>query len=70
MGNNIWGKRIKAYRKLKGYTQVGFAKEVGLSVSILGELERGNRVPTLELLQKIAKTLDVSLDELDPHQES
>ena len=34
------GRRIRAFRKLKGYTQEGFAKELGVSVSVLGEVER------------------------------
>ncbi|MGQ7114296.1 helix-turn-helix domain-containing protein [Escherichia sp. TWPC-MK] len=29
-----WGRRIRAFRKLKGYTQEGFAKELGVSVSV------------------------------------
>jgi transcriptional regulator with XRE-family HTH domain len=61
-----WGKRIRAFRKLKGYTQESFAKHLGISVSILGEIERGNRLPTDELLQAIAKKLSVSIDELTP----
>ena len=35
------GRRIRAFRKLKGYTQEGFAKALGVSVSVLGEVERG-----------------------------
>ena len=27
-----WGRRIRAFRKLKGFTQEGFAKELGVSV--------------------------------------
>jgi transcriptional regulator with XRE-family HTH domain len=64
-----WGRRIRAYRKLKGYTQEGFAKQLGISVSILGEIERGNRLPSGELLRKIALTLKISLDELTPPEE-
>ena len=51
-----WGRRIRAYRKLKGYTQEGFAKEIGVSVSILGEIERGNRLPKV-IYFKIARFL-------------
>ncbi|WP_226679375.1 helix-turn-helix domain-containing protein [Mesobacillus jeotgali] len=61
-----WGRRIRAYRKLKGYTQESFAKELGVSVSILGEIERGNRVPDERLINMIAEFLDVGLDELTP----
>lgn len=61
-----WGRRIRAYRKLKGFTQEGFAKELGVSVSILGEIERGNRMPDESLILKISEFLDVSIEELSP----
>ncbi|RFU66894.1 XRE family transcriptional regulator [Peribacillus saganii] len=61
-----WGRRIRAFRKLKGFTQEGFAKEIGVSVSLLGEVERGNRVPTENFLTEVAEMLDVSIDELRP----
>ncbi len=63
-----WGRRIRAYRKLKGYTQESFAKELGVSVSIIGEIERGNRLPTGDLLNKIGSTLNISLEELSPNE--
>ncbi|KIY22934.1 MULTISPECIES: helix-turn-helix domain-containing protein [Mesobacillus] len=61
-----WGRRIRAYRKLKGYTQEGLAKKLGMSVSILGEIERGNRMPDAKLIAKIADFLNVELEELTP----
>ncbi|MEH7546983.1 MULTISPECIES: helix-turn-helix domain-containing protein [Bacillaceae] len=61
-----WGRRIRAYRKLKGYTQEGFSRELGVSVSILGEIERGNRLPAEDLLEKITHSLKISLDDLKP----
>jgi transcriptional regulator with XRE-family HTH domain len=63
-----WGRRIRAYRKLKGYTQESFAKELGVSVSIIGEIERGNRLPTGELLKKIGQTLNITIEELSPNE--
>lgn len=61
-----WGRRIRAFRKLKGFTQEGFAKELGISVSILGEVERGNRMPTEELLEQVALLLQISKEDLVP----
>lgn len=63
-----WGRRIRAYRKLKGFTQESFSKELGVSVSIIGEIERGNRLPTGELLKKIGQALNISLEELSPNE--
>ncbi|MGM9927971.1 MAG: helix-turn-helix domain-containing protein [Bacillus sp. (in: firmicutes)] len=64
-----WGRRIRAFRKLKGYTQDGLAKELLVSVSLLGEIERGNRMPTEEFLAEIAAVLQISLEELQPPKE-
>ena len=61
-----WGRRIRAFRKLKGFTQEGFAKKIGISVSVLGEIERGNRMPTTDLIEQIATVLNISKNELDP----
>ncbi|MHC0039290.1 helix-turn-helix domain-containing protein [Pseudoneobacillus sp. C159] len=60
------GRRIRAYRKLKGYTQEGFSNELGISVSIFGEIERGSRMPTIDILEKISTILQVSVKELSP----
>ena len=62
-----WGRRIRAYRKLKGYTQESFAKELSVSVSIIGEIERGNRLPTGDMLKKIGQALNISIEELSPN---
>ncbi|WP_339148322.1 MULTISPECIES: helix-turn-helix transcriptional regulator [unclassified Sutcliffiella] len=61
-----WGRRIRAYRKLKGYTQESFAKNLHISVSVLGEVERGNRVPSEDLVQSIAQELNITVEELIP----
>jgi transcriptional regulator with XRE-family HTH domain len=64
-----WGRRIRAFRKLKGYTQEGFAKELGVSISVIGEIERGNRIPELQLIEQILDLLHISKNELAPTEE-
>lgn len=66
MEKDIWGRRIRAYRKLKGYTQEGFAKRLSISVSVLGEIERGNRLPTKQMVGQIADALNITVEELSP----
>jgi len=61
-----WGRRIKAYRKLKGYTQVEFADALGISLSIVGEVERGERKPSKAFLERTVETLQIPLAELEP----
>ncbi|MCL7749241.1 MULTISPECIES: helix-turn-helix domain-containing protein [Halalkalibacter] len=60
MESTNYGKKIRAYRKLKGYTQQEFAKQVGMSVSVLGDIERGNRQPNDTMLEQMAKVLNIS----------
>jgi transcriptional regulator with XRE-family HTH domain len=61
-----WGRRIRAFRKLKGFTQEGFAKELGVSISVIGEIERGNRLPETQLIEQISDLLNISKSELTP----
>lgn len=56
-------RRIRAFRKLKGITQQSLAEQTGISLAMLGMIERGTRVPTEEQLVKIADTLVISLAE-------
>lgn len=60
----IWGRRIRAFRKLKGYTQEEFANLIGVSVSVLGEIERGTRKPEEDILDRVVTTLGVTYEEL------
>ncbi|GAE28006.1 putative transcriptional regulator [Halalkalibacter wakoensis JCM 9140] len=55
-----YGKKIRSYRKLKGFTQQEFAKQIGMSVSVLGDIERGTRMPTDTMLDQMAKVLNIS----------
>jgi transcriptional regulator with XRE-family HTH domain len=56
--------RIRAFRKLKGFTQQELASEMGVSLAILGEIERGHRDIEDRILNKIADTLGIAIDEL------
>ncbi|WP_220101780.1 helix-turn-helix transcriptional regulator [Paenibacillus sp. S150] len=58
------GRRVRAFRKLKGYTQQELADSVGISLAVLGAVERGNRRLEDQILNKIADVLGVSADEL------
>ena len=59
-----WGRRIRAFRRLKMIKQVELAKEMDMSVSILGKIEQGKRVPTEAQLEKIAAILNIKIEEL------
>lgn len=64
MEGNLYGRRIRAFRKLKRMQQVEFAKRLGISTTILGRMERGEKVVTEEMLLKIAQELQIDINEL------
>ncbi|GAV15922.1 helix-turn-helix transcriptional regulator [Paenibacillaceae sp. P-4] len=57
-------KRIRAFRKLRGLTQQQLSERVRISVSVLGEIERGNRQIDDQIMKEICKQLNISHDEL------
>lgn len=64
MEEERYGRRIRAFRKLKRIQQVEFAKRIGVSTTILGRMERGEKMPTAAQLQKIADELHIDVQEL------
>jgi transcriptional regulator with XRE-family HTH domain len=60
----VIAQRIRAFRKLKGYTQLELADQMGVSISILGSIERGMRKPDPKTLKRIAEVLGIELEEL------
>lgn len=58
------GARIKQQRKFKHMTAELLASKIGVSLSFLWELERGNKKPSLPTFVRIANTLEISADDL------
>ena len=58
----VFGKRLKELRKANGYTIEQFADMVGISKSTLGYYENDKRMPDIEILARIADTLNVNAD--------
>jgi transcriptional regulator with XRE-family HTH domain len=58
------GNRIRAFRKLKGFTQQEFARHLGVSVAVLGSIERGMKEPSPKMLNEIAELLRIPVEEL------
>jgi transcriptional regulator with XRE-family HTH domain len=59
-------RRIRAFRKLKRLTQSELADEVGVSIAIIGAVERGARKAEGLLIGRIAEALDVEKKDLLP----
>jgi transcriptional regulator with XRE-family HTH domain len=62
MLSGITGKNIRSVRKLKGFSQKGAARRAGFTPSYWGYLERGQKNPSLQTIEKVAAVLRV-----EPH---
>lgn len=58
------GKKIKEYRKIKDLTQENLGEKAGLHYTYIGQVERGEKEPSLKSLIKIAEALGVGVDKL------
>lgn len=53
----IFGQNVRRIRQEKGMTLEALADEVGLAYTYVGQIERGQRNPTLGVVERIAKAL-------------
>lgn len=59
----VTGKRIREIRKSKNISIVELAKTVGVSKSLISQVERGDIFSSLSTLEKIAAALEVDITE-------
>lgn len=55
---------LKLYRDAHGYTQEGLSKELNISRQAYSNYELGKRDPNLDLLIRLCKIYDITLDQL------
>jgi DNA-binding XRE family transcriptional regulator len=58
------GEGVRKYRKRAGLTQERLAEKVDLNPVYVGQIERGFKVPTVEVLVRLARALRVRLRDL------
>ncbi len=58
------GKRIRNYRNQLNFSQEELAERCGLHPTYIGQLERGEKNPTIETIGKISAALNVSMSTL------
>lgn len=56
------GNNIRKYRLMKKLRQEDLAEKAGLTANYIGMVERGEKIPSLEIFIKILNTLGVSAD--------
>lgn len=57
-------KNLRRLRKAKGLSQEAFAFEAGIHRTYISDLERGQRNPSLAVLERLAVALSVSAGDL------
>ncbi len=63
-----FGRRVRALREAKGWSQESFAEECGLHRTYIGGIERGERNVGLVNVERIAMALGVEIADLFPKQ--
>lgn len=66
---NSFGLTVRQLREKQGWSQEGLAERADLNRSYVGELERGQAIPSLLTLKKLSVALDLSLTSLIDHTE-
>lgn len=54
-----FGENVRRLRGVRGLTIEALAHEVGLAYTYVGQLERGRRNPTLQVVERFATVLGV-----------
>ena len=58
------GRRIRHYRKRRGYTQEQLGLSINTSGAYISNIERGVKKPSLDNLVSIAEILDVTVNDM------
>ena len=64
-----FGQRLRALRTERGWSQEEFAHRADLDRTYVSGVERGVRNPTLDVITKLANTLDIEVAALFPRAE-
>lgn len=60
-------KKLKARRKILGYTQGDLARMVGVKKAAICKYEKGERVPNMEMISKLAKALGCRVSDINEY---
>ncbi len=60
----MFNENLKKLRQIHGLTQMQMASKLNVSPSAIGMYEQGRRIPDSDILKKICKVFNVSMDYL------
>ncbi len=55
----IFGSRVRQYRRQAGWTQTALSRKIEMSLDMIGRLERGQAAPSLDTISKLAETFGI-----------
>ena len=56
---DIFVENLRTFRNERGFTQAEFAEKCNTATSYIGQIEIGNRFPSIELIEKFAEVLKI-----------
>ena len=59
-----WGAKLKRLRNERDWTQQELAEKVGVVRNSINKCEMGDRRPSLDLLERLARAFHTTLDDL------
>jgi transcriptional regulator with XRE-family HTH domain len=65
VADSTFGRRLRELREKAGLSRYALAKVSGVTAQALANLENGSSVPTWPTVLKLARALDVSVEEFD-----
>ena len=65
----VFGRNVRRLRRERGMSLEALAQEVGLAYSYMGQIERAQRNPTLEIMERIAHVVGAEVLDLLKRQE-
>ena len=64
MNRHTMGERLKEIRKKRSLTQEQLSEKVDVSLEYISQIERGLKMPSMQVFIKLVEVLDVSADYL------
>jgi len=56
---DIFVENLRTFRNERGFTQAEFAEKCDTATSYIGQIEIGNRFPSMDLIEKFAEVLQI-----------
>jgi len=61
---DLFAKNMKSYRTAQGFTQAYLAEKVDTSTNYIGLIEKGDKFPSPEMIERIATALGIDTTDL------